>query len=305
MGRLKHCGSGQSLILRPEHVVGRSASASQRLEFPLVSSQHALLRWHASTWEVRDLGSRNGTSVNGARLVPAQSVRLEKGDVLRFGDASQDWMLEDASAPATMIVPSDGGDPVTADSGVFGFPSTECPDVMIYSGSLGQWQLERQDEPITVLADGQTFEAGGRRWRFFCPDSAPRTATVEEGHEVRFLRLCLAVSRDEEHVELKVECCGQTHDLGSRSHNYLLLTLARERRRDADAGVPDSACGWMYQDTLLDALAIPPTQLNIDVFRIRKHFATIQLVDPAHIIERRPGTKQLRLGTSRIAIATI
>jgi hypothetical protein len=115
----------------------------------------------------------------------------------------------------------------------------------------------------------------------------------------------MAVSRDEEHVELKAECCGRPHDLGSRSHNYLLLTLARERLRDVNAGVPETSSGWMYQEALLDELAIPQTQLNIDVFRIRKQFAALDLVDPGHIIERRPRTKQLRLGTARIAIVSI
>ena len=38
---------------------------------------------HAARWEVRDLGSLNGTRVNGWRVAHA---RLEDGDELRLGD---------------------------------------------------------------------------------------------------------------------------------------------------------------------------------------------------------------------------
>jgi hypothetical protein len=115
----------------------------------------------------------------------------------------------------------------------------------------------------------------------------------------------MRVSRDEEHVEITVNCGGNSVALGSRGHNYLLLTLARERLKDAEAGMPEPARGWMYQDTLLRALAMPTTQLNIDVFRIRKQFAALDLTDPANVIERRPRTKQIRIGVAQIEIFTI
>jgi pSer/pThr/pTyr-binding forkhead associated (FHA) protein len=74
MGTLKHRTSERETTLLPEHVVGRSGSASLRLELPLVSGQHAVVRWTGVRWEARDLGSRNGTSVNGTRLSPRSIV---------------------------------------------------------------------------------------------------------------------------------------------------------------------------------------------------------------------------------------
>src|SRR5262245_1229387 len=82
MGKLKQRSSGRELILFPEHVVGRSGIASLRLELPLVSSQHAVIRWTGARWEVRDLASRNGTTVNGKRLASGESVALGAGDAL-------------------------------------------------------------------------------------------------------------------------------------------------------------------------------------------------------------------------------
>ena len=47
---------------------------------------------------------------------------------------------------------------------------------------------------------------------------------------------------------------------------------------------------------LLSQLHISSTQLNIDVFRVRQHFARVGLPGVANVIERRPRSKQLRLG---------
>ncbi len=55
---------------------------------PLVDSklsrEHAALRRHGDGWEINDLGSRNGTWVNGQRLTQPQPI--EPGAVIRTGD---------------------------------------------------------------------------------------------------------------------------------------------------------------------------------------------------------------------------
>jgi hypothetical protein len=48
-----------------------------------------------------------------------------------------------------------------------------------------------------------------------------------------------------------------------------------------------------------------PPQLNIDVFRIRKQFSLLGVIDAASIVERRPGTHQLRIGTGAITITKL
>ena len=58
----------------------------------------------------------------------------------------------------------------------------------------------------------------------------------------------------------------------------------------------------MYQEDLLDALRVTATQLNIDVFRIRQHFARAGLHDSLNVVERRPRTKQLRIGTGALEV---
>jgi len=46
-------------------------------------------------------------------------------------------------------------------------------------------------------------------------------------------------------------------------------------------------------------------QINLDVFRIRKQFAALGLPDAANIVERRPRTRQLRIGTFHIHISNL
>jgi hypothetical protein len=122
---------------------------------------------------------------------------------------------------------------------------------------------------------------------------------------LRDLVLSFSVSRDEEYVHLAVIHRGGAIDLGARTRNYLLLTLARRRLVDAAEGLPETTCGWVYHADLEHDPSMAPPQLNIDVFRLRKQFASVGVVDAADIIERRPRTRQLRIGTGRIAIARL
>lgn len=66
-----------------EIVVGRSADSDVQLEGDKVSRKHAAIRREGASCTVRDLGSRNGVYVNGARVEKAE---LEIGSLIRIGD---------------------------------------------------------------------------------------------------------------------------------------------------------------------------------------------------------------------------
>jgi len=68
---------------RAEVVIGRSPLADLVVADQTVSSRHALLRHEGASWVVHDAGSRNGTFVNGWRVVDPMVV--EPGDQLTFG----------------------------------------------------------------------------------------------------------------------------------------------------------------------------------------------------------------------------
>src|SRR5450432_1529827 len=207
-----------------------------------------------------------------------------------------------------MLVPVDGGDNVVLEGELFALPSIEDPHTTIYRGPGGLWVLEQADESAAPLPNGQVFYTGGRAWRFCCPnlpDATSRFEGVAPGVVLRDLDLSFSVSLDEEFVELRIRHGLRTLDVGARAFNYLLLTLARRRRDDLEAGVPETSCGWVYQDDLSRDLAAAPTQININVFRIRKSLDCLGVTDFAAIIERRPPTRQLRIGTERFTIAVV
>ncbi|HWM36325.1 MAG TPA: DUF1707 and FHA domain-containing protein [Streptomyces sp.] len=63
--------------------IGRAPGSMLRLNHYTVSRTHAQLRNTGDGWKLRDLGSSNGTWVNGSRVTG--SVRVRPGDVVRFG----------------------------------------------------------------------------------------------------------------------------------------------------------------------------------------------------------------------------
>jgi len=86
-----------------EHVVGRDPNAAICLDDPSVSRRHAVIRIDAEGAMLRDLGSKNGTTLgNGllhgpARLVDGDCVRI--GSVLlviRFANAAESTRTLDA-----------------------------------------------------------------------------------------------------------------------------------------------------------------------------------------------------------------
>jgi Protein of unknown function (DUF3662)/FHA domain len=64
------------------NVVGRGQDAALRLPDTGVSRRHVDIRFDGTTATLQDLGSTNGTTVNGHR---AQSWQLQHGDVIRLG----------------------------------------------------------------------------------------------------------------------------------------------------------------------------------------------------------------------------
>jgi HD-GYP domain-containing protein (c-di-GMP phosphodiesterase class II) len=76
---------GQTWEAEDKTHVGRAGTCKVDLADASVSRQHAELLCTPSGWVVRDLGSRNGTFVNGARVGRIEQ-KLRQNDVLQFGD---------------------------------------------------------------------------------------------------------------------------------------------------------------------------------------------------------------------------
>jgi pSer/pThr/pTyr-binding forkhead associated (FHA) protein len=78
--------SGRELVALngPRVTLGKAPTNAVSLEHDAtVSRLHAILENHGSAWSIRDVGSRNGTFINGEKI-DAERV-LRSGDELRLG----------------------------------------------------------------------------------------------------------------------------------------------------------------------------------------------------------------------------
>jgi pSer/pThr/pTyr-binding forkhead associated (FHA) protein len=64
--------------------IGRDPRNSIIFPDPSVSAEHALVEWSREGWRLRDLGSTNGTTLNGKR-VDGHPSRLRGGEQVAFG----------------------------------------------------------------------------------------------------------------------------------------------------------------------------------------------------------------------------
>ena len=79
-------GSGRTYDLtQGTHVIGRGQDSAFRLPDTGVSRRHLEISWDGQTATLSDLGSTNGTTVNGN---PVQTWQLNDGDVIRVGHSS-------------------------------------------------------------------------------------------------------------------------------------------------------------------------------------------------------------------------
>jgi hypothetical protein len=84
LGRLVPCGGGDPIpLLKPKVLIGRRSNCDVVLEFSNISSQHCVLELVNGYWQIKDLGSANGTKVNGQRvdskfLLPGEELGIAK-----------------------------------------------------------------------------------------------------------------------------------------------------------------------------------------------------------------------------------
>ncbi len=72
--------------LMSETLLGRSPDNTVAIPDDTVSSRHGRLIFSRGSWTIEDLGSRNGTFVNGRRVT--SRARLNYGDVMALGGVS-------------------------------------------------------------------------------------------------------------------------------------------------------------------------------------------------------------------------
>lgn len=301
MARLRQADGSTSWLLPARGVLGRSRACTLRLSAPEVSGEHAVVRWSGGVWEIQDLFSRNGTFVDGRRVETGQRAGLWRDCVLGFGKPDG-YVLADDGAPQPFAALEGTARVVEAQGGLLALPDPGSPELTIHREGAG-WTLER-GAAVRPTSDGDSVQTSAGVWRLYLPELLPRTCEYEPcAPTVGALTLRFRVSRDEEYIELVALHGARTFDLKARAHHYPLLLLARARLADHDK--PPEQQGWIHQDDLLRQLRSDSSRLHIDIYRCRRQLAEVGIADPAQIVERRAGTRQLRIGVARLEIASL
>lgn len=90
---------GGEFPLKPEQplVIGRSSDLDMVLVEDMVSRKHAKISWQAGRLTIEDLGSTNGTFVNGEKV---RQAKLKEGDRILIGTSILKLVRQGANAPA-------------------------------------------------------------------------------------------------------------------------------------------------------------------------------------------------------------
>jgi hypothetical protein len=107
-GELIPVGGGDPIpLLKKSLLVGRRESCDIVLRFSNVSAHHCQLTVSGGYWQVRDLNSRNGVKINGARVI---ENRLDPGDVLSIAKHNYEVKYSPVELGAVGPPPPDGSE---------------------------------------------------------------------------------------------------------------------------------------------------------------------------------------------------
>lgn len=309
---LEHISDGRRLSLSNRCLVGRATHCELRLNDRRVSGEHGSIFWRRGQWFVRDLASRNGTTINGRQVDPTDDAELPLGAEVCFGDSGEVWRLIDASEPGPVALQLSTGALRTTTDGLMVLPDTDRPLVSMFQMPAGGWGLEVGERNTAVTAEnGAVIDVEGDHWMLLLPpDDSDGLATTWSGATATSLLqeigLRFAVSPDEEHVDVYIERRGsESERLPARAHHYMLLTLARARIRDQTQGLSEDAAGWVHVEDLCAMLTTDAQKLNVDVFRARRQVGEFRVLGAAGVIERRGAARQLRLGIAQLTVDTL
>lgn len=298
VAKLRSVRDGQVVAVSARLRIGRAPDSGLTLEHRCVSLEHATVRWADGGWEVRDLGSRNGTFVDGKVLVAGEAAPIDIGTRLAFGDVEEAWEVVEADPPSVYAEREDGASAMGRD-GLLVLPNEDRPELSIYQDNNGAWLVENNDGEATPLGDDGVVEADGARWTVRLPEIFEGTPAFQTSPTLDSISMRFAVSQDEERVQVDVVHRGRVTPLEPAWHGYVLLTLARLRERDAE--LPVDQRGWVARDELSSMLRMDSNALNVAIHKAREQLLSAGVLGGAGVVEVRRGGR--RFGIDRFEIS--
>jgi len=148
----------EHLLKSGENTIGREGT-DVLLEDPTVSRRHALLVMEDGKCFIEDLGSTNGTSVNGAQIARGERVEVASGAELKFG--SSVLTLDLPEMPAAAEEPAGEAESVEETTDAEPAELTdEIPEVVEQETAPDETVVEEAEAPSPVaqlIGDGVEF----------------------------------------------------------------------------------------------------------------------------------------------------
>ncbi|RME71024.1 MAG: FHA domain-containing protein, partial [Planctomycetota bacterium] len=85
--------------------IGSSRGCDIAIKDRTIAMRHATIAFENGIWQVRDLGSRGGTQVNGKKLAAKKAAKIESGDTITLGECEVRFTIPGA-APAAAPAPA-------------------------------------------------------------------------------------------------------------------------------------------------------------------------------------------------------
>ena len=295
MATIINLSTQEIVYLHFQHTFGRSPEKTTR--FPTkstdLSTNHAVIYWREKHWYLKDQ-SRNGTLVNRDFLHKG-TRKLKKGDIIKFGnDPATVWQVRELAAPQSYLKPLNIKTEILLLDSYKALPNGEHSEITLFYTTEKQWKLEKGGETYT-LEHQQVIDFAQQKWLFIENEGVDET--TDYGIIKAQAYVDFTISTDQEKIVTKIVTQDTVMDLGERSYNYLLLTLAQKRQKDIKDKIPPKDQGWVDIWALLEELSkeelkeITLYNLNVRVHRLKEQLLKLQpygkqFVD---VLERRKG----------------
>lgn len=295
-------------------LIGRAPSNDVVLSDDQVSWHHAAVWIEAGKVHVRDMGSRNGTSLNGERI--RGLVKMGESDVVMLGTTTELRLrpASEPSEPVTLLVEQiEAGIRIPMRSDRFTIGSAADADLRVVDAPAlaatllvepdGEVLLATEDSSL-ALHSGQVFEVAGHRLRVV---ELPFThaPTVEPEHSRYPYQLAVTLNGvTGPEATLRDDGKQIVYWVQAENRAILLYLLARKLRDDLEAGtaLPDDA-GWATDEEVSVGVwgkggPSDSNNLHVLVYRLRKELKRAGF-DPWFIEKRR---RALRVRLAEVTV---
>jgi hypothetical protein len=271
-------------VVHTHRVVGHSAQIGRLpandlvINDPMVSKHHALVYMDGDALHVRDLGSRNGTLLNGERL--QGSATVEPGDQIRLGPeivlvvraeevaesqlVAPAYLLEDLASGVCVPIGSDRFPIRAAEEG--GEPATllmfENGEVWVGHGT--------EDHPLEI---DEPFEVAGRKLCLRQGDALAGATASPVTDRYPYTLVATLDGATGPEATLRDQPMDRVHRVMAANRAVLLYLLARKWSSDNERGITGGELGWVADAEVLTGIwgrgARDENKLHVLVYRLR------------------------------------